>query len=570
GGQPAERAREAARRLHRAAALVQAHEPPEQVIWSLWDGTTWSRRLRAQADHGGDDSRAAHRDLDAVCALFAVAARADEQRRRSGVEAFLSEVEAQQIPADTLADLGVRRDAVRLMTAHRSKGLEWSLVVVAGVQEDVWPDVRHRGSLLQPERLVAVDGVADTVVAPGHLARLAEERRLFYVACTRARSRLVVTAVESAADDGDQPSRFLVELRRHATVAPSAPLPRPERPLSLRGVVAELRSFAESSPDPAVRDAAAARLAVLAAGGHEGAGPARPERWWGVRDVTESAVPVRATEEPLRLSGSSLDGLVGCPLSWFLRHEAKGESASSTAQGFGLVVHALAADLVNGDREADAASLTTHLETVWDAMAFAAPWVSIRERTEAVRAVQRLVEWHRAQEGRTPVAAEHSFTVSIPVGDDTVVLRGSMDRVELDVDGLVRVVDFKTGKQKVSGEALASHPQLGVYQVAVEHGAVDDVVGRPATSGGAELVHLRLPAGARLPDHPAVQAQDAPREDAPLAVVQQLSVAARTVRDEAFVATPSDKACAFCTFKPVCPAQPEGRTILPTVIEEPA
>ncbi|MFY0407788.1 ATP-dependent helicase, partial [Solicola sp. PLA-1-18] len=570
GGQPAERAREAATRLHAAKALVEAHEPPEQVLWSLWDASAWARRLRAQADHGGDDARAAHRDLDAVCALFSVAARADEQRRRRGVEAFLDEVGAQQIPADTLADRGVRREAVRLMTAHRSKGLEWSLVVVAGVQEEVWPDVRHRGSLLQPERLVSVGGVADTVVAPGHLARLAEERRLFYVACTRARARLVVTAVESAADDGQQPSRFLLELRRHATVPPGPPLARPERPLSLRGVVAELRSLAEGSPDADVRDAAAARLAVLAASGHEGAAAARPSRWWGVRDVTRSEVPVRPADEPLQLSGSALDGLVGCPLSWFLRHEAKGESASSSAQGFGLLVHALAADLVRGDREADATTLAAHLETVWDAMAFQAPWVSVRERREAVLAVQRLVEWHRAQDGRTPVAAELSFEVSIPVGDDTVVLRGSMDRVEVDVDGLVRVVDFKTGKNKVKGDELAAHPQLGVYQAAVEHGAVDGVLGRPARSGGAELVHLRLPAGARLPLHPAVQPQDGPRDDAPLAVVTQLSEATRSVRDEVFAATPNDKACAFCTFKPVCPAQPEGRTVLPTVSEEPA
>ena len=58
---------------------------------------------------------------------------------------FLAEVEAQQIPADTLAERGVRGAAVRLLTAHRAKGLEWDLVVVAGVQEGRWPDLRRRG-----------------------------------------------------------------------------------------------------------------------------------------------------------------------------------------------------------------------------------------------------------------------------------------------------------------------------------------------------------------------------------------------------------------------------------------
>ena len=44
-------------------------------------------------------------------------------------------------------------DAVRLMTAHRAKGLEWRLVVIAGVQEGVWPDLRRRGSLLEADRI---------------------------------------------------------------------------------------------------------------------------------------------------------------------------------------------------------------------------------------------------------------------------------------------------------------------------------------------------------------------------------------------------------------------------------
>ena len=121
---------------------------------------------------------------------------------------FLEEVEAQQIPADTLAERGVRGDSVRLLTAHRSKGLEWRVVVVAGVQEGSWPDVRRRGSLLQADRLGRY-GLAEPL---SPTAMLAEERRLFYVAVTRARERLIVTAVASPEADGEQPSRLLDDL----------------------------------------------------------------------------------------------------------------------------------------------------------------------------------------------------------------------------------------------------------------------------------------------------------------------------------------------------------------------
>ena len=84
----------------------------------------------------GQRARRAHRDLDAICALFEAAARAEEQRGHTGVRELPATLRAQQIPADTLAERGVRGDAVRLLTAHRSKGLEWRLVVVAHVQEE--------------------------------------------------------------------------------------------------------------------------------------------------------------------------------------------------------------------------------------------------------------------------------------------------------------------------------------------------------------------------------------------------------------------------------------------------
>ena len=91
----------------------------------------------------------AHRDLDAICALFDEAAKAEEQRGHTSAETFLETLPAQQIPSDSLADRGVRGDAVRLITAHRSKGLEWRLVVLHGVQERAWPDLRRRSTLLR-------------------------------------------------------------------------------------------------------------------------------------------------------------------------------------------------------------------------------------------------------------------------------------------------------------------------------------------------------------------------------------------------------------------------------------
>ena len=62
-------------------------------------------------------------------------------------------------------------------------------------------------------------------------------------------------------------------------------------------------------------------------------------------------------------------------------------------------------------------------------------------------------------------------------------LHGYADRLELDEDGRVVVVDLKTGKYPPTDQEVERHPQLGLYQLAVDHGAADELVGRPVDLG---------------------------------------------------------------------------------------
>ncbi|MFE3070333.1 UvrD-helicase domain-containing protein [Streptomyces sp. NPDC059247] len=546
--------------LRRARTLLDGGGTAEEALWVLWNNTPWPGRLERAALRGGPAGRNADRDLDAVCALFETAARAEERVGGRGVLNFLEELDAQDIAADTLTRRHTRPDAVRLMTAHRSKGLEWHLVVVAGVQEGLWPDLRRRGSLLEADR-IGRDGLAEPLT-PGAL--LAEERRLFYVAATRARDRLVVTAVKAAAEDGDQPSRFLTELGAEPKDVPG----RPRRPLAVSALVAELRATTvDPAASPALRDAAAARLAELAALTDDDGQPlvpaAHPDRWWGLTEQTRAPAPLRDRDQPVALSPSSLENLVTtCSLQWFLGREVKADAPATAAQGFGNVVHVLADEVASGRTPADLDVLMARLDSVWDALAFDAPWKSAQEKAHARAALERFLSWHVMDRGgRTPAASEHGFDVTLAAGEYEVRIRGSMDRVETDEQGRAYVVDFKTGKSAPTRDEVAHHPQLAVYQLAVREGALDGVLdGRRPAPGGAELVQLRQGAPKKEGGDalPKVQAQE------PLAgewVGDLLAHAAGRVLDERFTPT-TGQHCATCSFRASCSARPEGRQVV--------
>jgi superfamily I DNA/RNA helicase/RecB family exonuclease len=551
--EPIERTRRLAALLATARAQVAGSVSAEHVLWTLWSGTPWPERLRVASLGSGTASRYAHRDLDALCALFELAAKIEEQRDHTSVAAFLATLRAQEIPADTLAERGVRGESVRLLTAHRSKGLEWQLVVVAGVQEGAWPDLRRRDSLLGADRIGGPR--AGLLPALTRASMLAEERRLFYVAATRARSRLVVTAVQSPDDDGEQPSRFLAELGRRVEHR----VGRPRRPMSLVGVVADLRrTVADPDQPDELRDAAAVRLrqlAELTVNGRPVVPAADPTTWWGTRRVSRSRTPVRPADRPVSLSASALDNILECPAQWFLSREAGGQSLSSASQGFGKIVHTLAERVATGElADASVDDLMIFVDEVWDRMEFRTPWSRDREYAAVRDALGRYLAWHRRANARPVLGLEqHIRTPATLPSGDTVELNGYADRLELDADGNVIVVDLKTGKYLPSAPQVAAHVQLGLYQLAVDNGAVVDAAGRPVRAGGAELVQLRHGDA----DMPVVQRQDT----LPAELTAQIQEAVDAIRTEMFPARPERQRCRRCDFKSVCPAETTGSVL---------
>jgi superfamily I DNA/RNA helicase/RecB family exonuclease len=534
---------------------LDAGATAEELLWTLWSGTSWSRRLRQRVEQGGGSARRAHRDLDSICALFDSAARAEQTRDHVGVREFLATLVAQQIPADTLAERGARGAALRLLTAHRAKGLEWRLVVVAHVQQDGWPDLRRRSTLLGADRI----GAEGLVPATSAREALIEERRLFYVACTRARERLVVTAVASGEDEGEQPSRFISELG----VPVESVVGRPARTLSLPGLVAELRrTVADPETDDTLRRAAARRLARLAAessGARALVPMADPSTWWGTRAVTRSVTPVRDPDQPVPVSASIVDAFDVCPTQWFLSREAGGVARAHQSANVGEMVHALAQRVGSGELQPGpdgVEDLMVHVGKVWDRLQFRTPWAKARELERIRSALGRFLAWHHANP-RTLVGVETGFRAVLDLPDgETVRLDGYADRIELDADGRVVVVDLKTTRSKPSDKSVLTNVQLGLYQLAVDHGAADGLIDARAEAGGAELVQLGIPgqsAVATVQRQPAQADDGAERAD----LRARLARTASLLRAENFPAVAGNH-CRDCEFVPLCPVRSAG------------
>jgi RecB family exonuclease len=372
----------------------------------------------------------------------------------------------------------------------------------------------------------------------------------------------VVTAVDSPEDDGVRPSRFLAELG----VPVAHVRDRPRRPLTLPALVAELRSTATDTSQPEhLRRAACDRLAVLA-GARHGTTPlvpgAHPDQWWGLVDVSDPGRPMFPADQQVRLSGSALAAISECPLRWFLDHEVRAQRARSVALGFGSIVHALARDVAVGASPPELPRLLELLDSVWGKLGFDARWRSTAERECAASALSRFLDWHLADRGRELVAAEHRFAVELTVAGRPVVMTGSIDRVEIDADGFVHVVDLKTGRQVPVKSAVDTHVQLGVYQRSVQSGAVAEAAGS-TVSAGAELVQLRTPERSGNDCAPLVLGQP------PLAIDDQaktwidslLDSAVVRMSDEHFPAVVCSH-CRYCDFRPTCPAHADGRQLV--------
>ncbi len=554
-----------------ARTQMQKGASPHEVLWTVWQGTSWPKKLQEQAIGFGAASTRAHRDLDAICSLFDLANRFVARGRGKDLTNFLDEIQAQEIPAEALAENDVRNDSVRLLTAHRAKGLQWKFVVVAGAQEELWPGLRQHQTLLQSDRIGP--GIELLPVTMREL--LAQERRLFYVALTRAKQTLLVTAVDtSVRDDGVAPSRFVTDIV--AALPATAPIHasgRPKRPLSVDGVIANLRRTLSDIEQPELLRLAAANQLAKMASDH---GPlfalAQPTKWWGVLEPTQNS---HHKIDEVSISASGIMAIEKCPAQWFLERKVNATSQSTMPLVFGNALHAIAQSISSGELESDISVIDEQLDRLWPSMGYEAAWESTRERRAAHDASVRLLSWllnHQENTSLTESKLAWNTTVAVTEPDGTsrevaLAITGRADRIEFTEDGIT-IFDFKTSKDSKKPKDLQLDVQLALYTYLMEHGSFQsDGAMRQRAPGqsvqGAALVQLRV--GEKDNSDVALVQQVSPQthdENSRIPLEQRIGQAALVVLDEQYEARFEKQKCSMCAVRMLCPATPEGKQVL--------
>jgi superfamily I DNA/RNA helicase/RecB family exonuclease len=482
--------------LAREAASTEASV--EEMLWQIWQTSGLAEPWRAQSLGTGLVADEAAHDLDAVVSLFSSAKRFVERSPEAPGTVFLEQLLDVDVPEDTLAR-GATGRAVTVTSPAGAIGTQFVLVVVAGVQENVWPNLRIRGTLLGADALEGARRGESPAVLDQRTAVLHDELRMFAQAVSRASTELLVTAVD---DDDSSPSPLFRLLPEPVAGAVS------RTPLSLRGLVGVLRRTVSARAD----SQAASALATLA---RESVPGAHPAEWYGLAGAssTEPLVDLSDDDARVRVSPSRMESFETCPLNWLIDH--LGGGSSNTSSQVGTLVHeAMETSTTGPDPDTSEDALFDLVDSRWSELYFESAWLSEIKRREARQLVARL-STYLADFDRQHAAllgAESGFELEV----DRAVLRGTIDRVELYPDGSVVIVDLKTGKRAYTAAEIAENAQLGAYQLAFDAGLIDGVPADSKPGGARLLIVSKASRGKNYVDH-----TQAPRSQSELAAFRQ-------------------------------------------------
>ncbi len=405
------------------------------------------------------------------------------------VKEFITEldllIEAGEDPSPVMQEDGP--DVVQIMTIHGAKGLEFKNVFVTNLASDRFPTRRRSEALPLPDELVKEE-------LPENDPHLLEERRLFYVALTRAQERLYLTDAEDyGGKRKKKPSRFLLEVR------------------------SVLEQW-QQDREPTQQDLFAPASTVKGDAHNVPAGPEKPRR----------------NKLPSRFSFSQLKVFETCPRQYEFAHILKIPGKGSHTFSYGKSIHTAMQRFYEGlqrGEEPTPERLVQLLEDNWVNAYYQSRAHAQARKEEAKESLRRYFE--RVQPTlHAPLFIEKGFNLKI----GPYAFKGYIDRVDQADDGTVTIVDYKTGKPPTKQSDVDENLQLSLYALAVR-----DVLNLQPGRLALEFVDV----GERWETERTPEELDAFREH----VLETMA----EMETSNFAPTPGFQ-CKFCDFQNICDA----------------
>jgi DNA helicase-2/ATP-dependent DNA helicase PcrA len=389
------------------------------------------------------------------------------------------------------------KNAVRLMTAHLAKGLEFAHVFILRANSNSFPN-SYRETLVEfPNDLRDPDSAAEGDDKTLHGE---EERRLFYVAMTRARDSLSLYAKQGTGKKDKSPAGLVRELLQDTT---------------LRGWL---------SPRPA--QASQSTIEIFAAASSAYPAPSRTAEW-----LELPATPGLSA----RLSASAVDTYERCPLQFKLERDWRMAREVPAAMQYGAAMHRVLRTYYDSVRLGRPKSDEELIEVFRNDLAAARIVEDYQHELYEKQGVEQLRDFlAAARSAAVPQVLHTEETFEIRVGGTTVA--GRIDRIDRSDDGGVVIVDYKTGKARDQEDADRSL-QLSLYALAAR-----EKWGYRVNSLAFHNVEENVPVFTRRSDLQLAEACD------------RVEAVARSIADGNFRAK-VDFHCGFCPYRNLCPAK---------------
>lgn len=402
-------------------------------------------------------------------------------------------------------------DAVQLMTVHAAKGLEFDHVFVLRLT--------HRGFPMAP-RTTVLEFPADLMKEelPRGDFHIQEERRLFYVAITRARQRLTLTTV---VHKRSRPSVFLEDILSAPAVAKQNVLQAsPETPPPGAVVPQLAPSAPKLFPDMTSQP------------------PAQPRIYSRIGQWAELYRP--PVFEPVQLSASAIETYEKCPQKYLFSRVWGIKSGPSAATTFGNVMHTTIRQFIAALRKGlrlGFAEVAAIFRREWTSAGFEDRHQEELYLADGLAQLQSFYDGNINSTARV-IAQEKAFALPCENG---VELTGRMDQINRISPGEVEIIDYKTGKPKSESQAQKDM-QLSIYALAARELLDVDPV---------RLIYYNL-----QDNHCVAASRDESQLQQLRATIQEV---ASDIRAGEFPARPGF-VCKNCEYGPLCPTQ-ESRPV---------